>query len=122
MQLTEIISLILIGLLAGFVSGGFGVGGGIIIVPALVFLLGISQQQAQGTSLALMIFPIGLISAFNYYKAGQINIKFVLIIIVAFFIGSYFGSVLALKMPAKLLRQIFGVIMLITAIKMIFSK
>ncbi|MBT3207378.1 MAG: sulfite exporter TauE/SafE family protein [Bacteroidetes bacterium] len=122
MQLVEILSLVLIGLLAGFISGGFGVGGGIIIVPALVFFLGLSQQQAQGTSLALMVFPIGLISAFNYFKAGQINIKFVLIIVVAFFIGSYFGSIIALKLPAKLLRQIFGIIMLIAAFKMIFSK
>ncbi|MCX6256533.1 MAG: TSUP family transporter [Bacteroidia bacterium] len=86
--MSDFIILILVGLLAGFVSGSAGVGGGIVIVPALVFIMGFTQHEAQGTSLALMVAPIGLISAWNYYRHGYVNIKFALILLAAFFMTS----------------------------------
>lgn len=122
MKMTQILLLLLIGLAAGFVSGSFGVGGGIILVPALVFFLGFSQHTAQGTSLALMVAPIGLISAWNYYKQDYVNIKVAFIVLVAFFIGSYFGSLMAVKISGKVLHKLFGVLLLAAALKMIFGK
>jgi uncharacterized membrane protein YfcA len=122
MKMTQILLLLLIGLAAGFVSGSFGVGGGIILIPALVFFLGFSQHTAQGTSLAMMVAPIGLISAWNYYKQDYVNIKVALIVLVAFFVGSYFGSLLAVNISGKLLHRLFGVLLLAAALKMIFGK
>lgn len=122
MKMTEILLLLLIGLAAGFVSGSFGVGGGIILVPALVFFLGFSQHSAQGTSLAMMVAPIGLISAWNYYKQDYVDIKVAFILLIAFFVGSYLGSLMAVNISGKVLKKIFGVMMIVAALKMIFGK
>lgn len=122
MTVNTILLLIITGLLAGFISGALGVGGGIIIIPSLVFIFGFSQHQAQGTSLALLSFPIGIIAASQYYKKGFVNIKFALVLIVAFFVGSYLGSILSVDLPAKTLKKIFGVLMLVAGVKMIFGK
>jgi len=84
--------------------------------------MGMSQQTAQGTSLAMMLPPIGILAAFNYYKAGQVNIRFALILAAAFIIGSYFGSKIAVNISPVLMKRIFGVILLITAIKMLLFK
>jgi uncharacterized membrane protein YfcA len=92
------------------------------MIPALVFLLGISQQTAQGTSLAVMLPPVGIIAAFNYYKAGHVNIRFAIILAVFFLVGSYFGSKLALTLPQPVLKKIFGVLLLLVAAKMLLSK
>ena len=92
MSVSTLIILLVIGLMGGILSGLVGVGGGIIIVPALVYFLGLSQHSAQGTSLALMLPPIGILAAMNYYKAGSLNIKYALVIAIAFIIGGYFGS------------------------------
>ena len=116
----EIIILIIIGLAAGVLSGMFGVGGGIIIVPALVFFLGMTQHEAQGTSLGLMLLPIGILAAMNYYKSGALDIKAGLIIAGAFVIGGFFGSKLSLSIDEVLLKRIFGVLMLVIAVRMIF--
>ncbi len=118
----EVIILLLIGLTAGFLSGGFGIGGGIIIIPALIFLLGFTQHQASGTSLAFMSAPIGLLAAINYYKAGHVNVKAALLILGAFFIGSYVGSKVAIQIPEKALQRAFGVILLLSSIKFIIGK
>jgi uncharacterized membrane protein YfcA len=99
-----------------------GIGGAIIMIPALVFLLGINQLTAQGTSLAVMLPPIGIIAAYNYYKAGQVNIKYAIILAIFFLVGSYFGSKLALNIPQPLLKKIFGVLLLLVAAKMLLSK
>jgi uncharacterized protein len=122
MSLTEIIILIAIGLMAGFTGGALGLGGGIIIVPALVFIMGLSQHQAQGTSLAVIVFPVALLGAYNYYKSGYVNIKFVLILAVAFFIGSYLGSLMSINLPEKILKKVFGFTILLLSLKMIFDK
>ena len=122
MSFNDILLLSVTGLLAGFISGGLGVGGGIIVIPALVFVFGLSQHEAQGTSLALLSFPIGLFAAINYYKKGYVNIKLALIILVAFLIGSYLGSLYTVNLPAKTLKKAFGVLMLVAGTKMIFGK
>jgi hypothetical protein len=114
--------LVMIGLAAGVLGGMFGLGGGIIMIPALVYLLGMSQHGAQGTSVAIMLPPIGIMAAYNYYKAGEINIKYALIIAGAFIIGGYFGSQLALQLSTNLLKKVFAVVMIIFAVRMFFSK
>lgn len=116
----EIIVLILIGIAAGVLSGLFGVGGGIIIVPAFVFFLGMSQHQAQGTSLGLMLLPIGILAAYNYYRSGNLDIKAGLIVAIAFVVGGYFGSKLSLNLDQYILKRVFGVLMLFISIKLIF--
>jgi hypothetical protein len=122
MSTPVLLLLIIIGILTGVMAGMLGIGGAIIMIPALVFIMGLTQQTAQGTSLAVMLPPIGIIAAYNYYKAGQVNIKFALILAAAFLIGSYFGSKLALSLPQPLLKKIFGVLLLLVAAKMLFSK
>jgi uncharacterized membrane protein YfcA len=120
MSLNEILILIALGILAGFISGSLGVGGGIIIVPGLVFFLGLSQHEAQGISLGMMLAPIGLVAFINYYKAGYVNIKYSILLLAVFFIGSYLGSRMAIQLPAATLKKIFGVLMLIAGVRMIF--
>lgn len=122
MSTSVVLILIAIGLVAGTISGLIGVGGAIIIIPALLYFVGMNQYQAQGTSLAIMLPPIGLLAAFNYYKAGELNLKYALIIASAFLIGGYLGSKLALTIPVENLRKIFGFILLTIAIHIIFSK
>jgi uncharacterized membrane protein YfcA len=122
MSTSVLLILIAVGILTGIVAGMLGIGGAVIMVPALVFLLGLSQHMAQGTSLAVMLPPIGIIAALNYYKAGEVNLKFALILAAAFIVGSYFGSKLALHLPQPALKKIFGILLLIVAAKMLFSK
>jgi len=122
MSLATIIILIMIGLMAGVFGGMFGVGGAIIMVPALVYFLGVDQHMAQGTSVAIMLPPIGLFAAYNYYKAGQVNIWYAVIIAFAFLAGGYFGSKIALALPENLMRKIFGILLLLVALRIIFSK
>ena len=122
MAISDIIILVLIGLSAGFIGGALGVGGGIIIVPALVFIFGMTQHHAQGTSLAVLLFPVGILAVINYYKKGYVNFKFALILIVAFVLGSYFGSLFSISLPESTLKKLFGVLMLIAGLKMIFGK
>ncbi len=122
MSTSLLLILIGIGILTGFMAGMLGIGGAIIMIPAMVFLLGLSQHTAQGTSLAVMLPPIGLIAAYNYYKAGEVNFKFALILAVFFLVGSYFGSKVALNISQPILKKIFGVLLLFVAAKMLFSK
>jgi uncharacterized protein len=122
MSTSILLILIAIGIVTGIMAGMLGIGGAIIMIPALGLLLGLSQQTAQGTSLAVMLPPVGIIAAFNYYKAGHVNIKFALILAIAFIIGSYFGSKIALNLPQATLKKIFGILLLLVAAKMLFSK
>ncbi|MBS1637540.1 MAG: sulfite exporter TauE/SafE family protein [Bacteroidetes bacterium] len=121
MSIETILLLALIGLTAGILGGMIGLGGGIILIPAMVMLLKMDQQTAQGTSIAVMLPPIGLFAVFNYYKAGYVNIKYAIIIAIAFMIGGYFGSGLALKLSPALMRRIFSVLLILIAIRMFFS-
>jgi len=122
MSVSILILLLVIGIITGVVAGMFGIGGAIIMVPALVFIMGLGQHMAQGTSLAVMLPPIGVIATLNYWKAGQVNLKFALILAAAFLIGSYFGSKYALNIPQNVLKKIFGVLLLLVAAKMLLSK
>ena len=118
--MTEIIIFIIVGIAAGMLSGMFGVGGGVIIVPALVYFAGMSQHEAQGTSVGLMLLPIGILAAYNYHKSGNLDIKAGLVIAAAFVIGGYFGSKMSLGISPANLKKIFGGLIMIIAIKMIF--
>jgi uncharacterized membrane protein YfcA len=121
-DMTTVIILLIIGLVAGILSGFVGIGGGIVIVPALIFFLGMSQHMAQGTALALMLPPIGILAVYNYYQKGMVDIKSSLIIGAAFVIGGYFGSKVAVGLEPTTVKRIFGIVVLIVAIKMILSK
>lgn len=118
MSLYVIFLLVLIGLASGVLSGLVGVGGGIIIVPALVFFLGFSQHQAQGTSLGLLLLPVGILAVLNYYQKGYIDIKVVLIMSAAFVLGGWLGSRLSLALPELLVKRIFAVILFYTAFRL----
>jgi uncharacterized membrane protein YfcA len=122
MTIQIIVSLILIGILAGILSGLVGVGGGIIMVPLLVMFFGFNQHQAQGTSLAVLAVPVTAVAVFNYYKEGQINLKYAAIIAVFFVVGSIFGSKLALTLDQKMLKKIFALVLLVIAGKMLMDK
>ena len=122
MEMTTIIILILIGLVAGFFGGLVGLGGGIIMIPALVYFLHMSQHEAQGTSLAVMLPPVGIMAVFNYYKAGAVNLKFAMIIAALFVIGGYFGSLIAVRIDTNLLKKLFGAFIIIMGLKMLIGK
>ncbi|HAH24668.1 MAG TPA: permease [Prolixibacteraceae bacterium] len=122
MTLTQMILLAIIGLMAGIFSGSLGVGGAIIVIPALIFFLGFTQHQAQGTSLAFMIPPVTLMAAIQYWKNGYVNWKFALILALAFFVGGYLGSKISISLPDNVLRKAFGGLLLVVAIKLIFWK
>ncbi len=122
MSISMLMILIVIGIITGVMAGMLGIGGAIIMIPALVFFIGFSQQMAQGTSIAVMLPPVGILAAYNYYKAGHVDIKFALILAGTFLIGSYFGSRYALTLPQAALKKIFGVLLLLVAAKMLLSK
>ena len=122
MTISTVIILIIIGLAAGILGGFAGVGGGVIIIPALIFFLGMSQFQAQGTSLAMMIPPIGILAALNYYKAGHINWTYAIILALFFFIGGYIGSKLVLTIPQNMVKKSFAIFIILVGVKMLFDK
>lgn len=119
MDTTLIITILIIGLFAGVLSGMVGVGGGIIIVPALVFFLGFSQHTAQGTSLGLLLLPAGILAVLNYYKAGHVDIKVVGLLAISFIAGGYLGSKWSLSLPQDTVKKIFAIFLFYTAFKMI---
>jgi len=120
MDIQTVIILILVGIAAGMLSGLVGVGGGIVIVPALVFFVGFSQKMAMGTSLGILLLPVGILGVLQYYKQGYVDIRVVLIISAAFLFGSYFGSKIALSLPQDTIKKIFAVFMIIIAVKLLF--
>lgn len=122
MTITQLIILIIIGLFSGMLSGVFGIGGAIIVIPSLVFIIGLSQHEAQGTSLAFMLPPVGVLAAWNYYKEGYINWKIALVLAITFFVGAYLGSRFSVNISDRTLRKMFGILLMVMAIKMIFSK
>lgn len=116
------ITYIILGLIAGVFSGFLGIGGGTIIIPVLVYLYGLTQHQAQGTTLALMVLPIGLLAALRYYYSGNVNIPMAVFICIGFFVGGFIGASVAQPMPDYLLKKIFGIFLLLVAFKMIIGK
>ncbi|MFA5275641.1 MAG: sulfite exporter TauE/SafE family protein [Candidatus Omnitrophota bacterium] len=113
---------VLLGLLAGTLSGIFGIGGGIIIIPGLIFLLGLTQHQAQGTTLAIMIPPIGLLAAWRYWQSGNVKIALAGFVCLGFFIGGFIGASLIQGVNDILLKRLFGILLAFIAVKMIFGK
>lgn len=122
MSLTHNFLYVLLGLVAGAFSGLIGVGGGVIIVPALVFLFGMSQHAAQGTTLALLVPPIGLLAAWTYYKEGYVDIHIAALVCLGFFFGGLLGAKFASHLSNLELERVFGVAMLLISLKMIFAK
>jgi hypothetical protein len=121
MTFTTVLILLLIGLLAGVLSGSVGVGGGVIMVPLAIYFLGYTQHQAQGMSLAVLAVPVTLLAAYTYHSNGhELDWRYALIIAVSFVIGGYFGSKIAVSINQQMLKKVFGVILIIVAIKMIF--
>lgn len=116
-----VLTLIMIGAIAGILSGFVGIGGGVVIVPALIFFFGLSQVAAQGTSLMLMLPPIGALAVMNYWKAGVADLRMAGIMAIAFVLGGYFGSKLALQLPPAKVKLGFGLFMLYVSIRMIYT-
>lgn len=121
MSPTTIIILVIIGIGAGMLSGFIGVGGGIIIVPALIYFLGFTQHQAQGTSLFVLVMPVVILAVLNYWKSNNVNWQFGLIIAAAFVVGGYFGSKLSLRLSPGIVKLVFGILMAYLSIRLILS-
>lgn len=117
-----VILYILIGILAGVFGGFLGLGGGVIIIPALIYFFKFSQHQAQGTAIATLLPPIGLLAAFKYYKSGNVNIPIAIFIALGFFIGGYIGASLANKIPEEKLRFCFALLLLALSLHLLFKK
>lgn len=120
MELQQTIIIALIGLVAGLLGGTLGLGGAIIIIPALVMLLGYSQQMAQGTALIMMVLPVGALAAFQYYQKGFVDMKAAIIMAAFFFVGGYYGAKLSTQIPQDLLKKAFALLLVIIALKMWF--
>ena len=116
----QIILLIIIGILSGVLSGLIGIGGGLILVPFLMYMLNYNQLNAQGTSLAVLLLPIGIFAVINYYNKGYVNINATLLIALGFLFGAYFGSKLAFQLPIEVVKKLFGITMLTLALRLIF--
>jgi uncharacterized protein len=116
----EIAIILVLGLAAGILGGFVGVGGGVLIVPALVLLLGFEQHMAVGTSLGALLPPVGILGAYEYYRHGQLNVTYALLLGIGLLIGAYIGAVYAVKMPALALRRVFAIFLLVTSIRMLF--
>jgi len=119
--MTIFISLLL-GFATGILSGLVGIGGGIIIIPALVYGFHMSQRRAQGTSLGVLLAPIGILAFIEYYKAGNVDVKMAILLALGFVFGAYFGGAWAQQIPQNVLRKLFAILLALTAAKMFFQK
>ena len=123
MDVSQFMVLAVIGIAAGLLSGFMGVGGGIVIVPALVYFMGMSQHGAQGSSIAaIMLLPVGVFSVLNYYREGHVNFVYSGIIALFFVVGSYAGSKWVQGIDASLLKKIFASLMIGIAVKILLEK
>ena len=111
--------LLVIGLVAGVFSGMFGIGGGLIIVPALLFIMKVKELQAIGTSLAALIPPVGLLGAVEYYRNGYVNLRYAGLVALGLFVGAYFGARIMVSLPPELIRRLYGVFLLTIAVRML---
>lgn len=120
MDTQVILILLLIGLAAGMLGGLVGIGGGIVIVPALIFLMGYSPKMAQGTSLGILLLPVGIFAVWQFWKQGYVDTKAVGLVALGFVVGGYFGSKLALSLPQETLKKVFAMLLILIAVKMLF--
>ena len=120
--MTNILLYLLLGLVAGTLSGLIGIGGATIVIPALVLMFGLSQHMAQGTTLALMVPPIGILAAWTYYQKGLVDLKIAGFVCLGFLLGGLLGAKLAIGIPEQILKKMFGIFLLIVSLRMIFFK
>jgi uncharacterized membrane protein YfcA len=113
---------IVLGLMVGVLSGIVGIGGGIMIVPGLVYLFHMSQHKAQGTSIAALLAPVGALAFWEYYKAGNVDIKVALLLALGFLVGGYFGGLWAQHLPELALRRVFGTLLVIIGIRLLLGR
>lgn len=113
---------LLLGLCAGVLSGLVGIGGATVIIPALVFLFGMSQYTAQGTTLAMMVPPVGILAAWMYYQKGYVDFKIAGLMCIGFVVGGLIGAKFAVNIPEHILKKIFGVFLLLVSVRMIVGK
>ncbi len=113
------IGLLFLGIIAGYFSGLVGIGGGVIIVPALVFIFGFSQHTAQGTTLALLVPPIGILAVYSYYQKEFVDMKSAIIICIGFIIGGFIGGKMAIGLSEDLMKRIFAIVLIIIGVIML---
>ena len=118
----EYLYLLAIGLVAGVLGGMFGIGGGLVIVPALIFLMKMKQFDALGTSLAALIPPVGLLGAFEYYQNGHMNFKYAALIAAGLFVGIYFGARITLGLSPDTAKRAYAFFLVAVAAKMLLGK
>lgn len=122
MSFIYVIGLLLLGIVAGYFSGLIGIGGGIIIVPALVMFFGFSQHIAQGTTLVMLIPPVGILAAITYYQQGMVDLKTAGLLCVGFVLGGFFGAKYATMLSPAALRRIFAVVLVLIALRLFFYE
>lgn len=108
----------LIGLGSGVLSGIFGIGGGLVIVPTLILLMGLTVRQAVGTSLAALLLPVGILGVMEYYRAGQIDVRLAAVLAIGLLIGVYLGARIALGLPQELVQRAFGLLLIVVGIRL----
>ncbi len=118
--MNEMIVAIIIGVIAGLLGGTLGIGGAVVIIPALVMFLGFSQQQAQGTTLFMLVWPVGALAAWQYYKAGMVDVRIAIVLAVTFFVASFVGARFATHLPNVILKKSFAVLLIVIALKTLF--
>jgi uncharacterized membrane protein YfcA len=116
------IGSILIGLLAGIASGFFGIGGGLVMIPAMIYFFNLTQHQAQGTSLAVLTAPVVILGAIKYYREGNVHVEMAIFIAMGLFVGAYIGATLVHYVSDPTLKRLFGIVLLIASIKLILGK
>ncbi len=119
--MTQVLYVVL-GVVAGILGGMFGIGGGAIIVPALVLLFGLTQHQAQGTTLAILVPPIGLLAALRYYQSGNVKLSIAALVCIGFFVGGLIGANIVHNFSDPLLKRMFGIFLLVVSLQMILTK
>ena len=112
------ITFILIGLTAGVLSGLFGIGGGIVIVPALILIAKMPPIQATGTSLGVFLLPVGILGAMSYYRAGNMNVRVTLLLALGVFAGAWFGAQLAQQLSPMMMKRLFSVLLVVVAVRL----
>ena len=120
--MSQTLQYVALGIVGGTLAGLLGIGGAIIVVPSLVYLFGFEQKMAQGTTLAMLIPPIGLLAAWQYYQQNAVDLKVAGILCVGMFVGGYIGGYVAVHLPGDILRKVFGVALILIAFKMILGK
>jgi uncharacterized membrane protein YfcA len=115
-----ILILLLVGLAAGILGGLVGIGGGIVIVPALIYFLGYSQKMAQGTSLGILLLPVGILAVWQFHREGHVSWNAVWLVALGFVLGGYIGSKIALALPQETVKKIFAILLILVALKMLF--